>query len=364
MGEFAPTFLFVVPSANSYPSTGTTDALTAGQFGFYLPDYTVATAGNVANAAYIYAVQGNPVSDMPGQGSVKSDKLYAKNIVNWYKVTSTASVVNQIIDITDFSAQCSEDVTISLRLRSFYINTGFFNGMTRSYTITTPCCDCGDNPCSDVDEEDLIDQFVTKINDDILVNQFIIAEKLSSGGNFYLRLNGKAIEPDPERCDPTAFPYQYDQLKFWAWAYRGPETTQDYNVWDNCDPFATVETVQEYSYPRGSAAEITQMEKNWYSNRVPPIAKRLFVNTNYNNGYESLVEAGVYYDTYYLEFKSPVNNAWGNADLQDYRVILAVANGHTATIEGVLTAFLGNPTSETGTNFTSTTTTSTTTTTV
>jgi hypothetical protein len=356
--DFAPTLLFVVPSTNVYPTTGSTDNLSAGQIGVFRPDYSIATTGNLTNIPYVYICQGNEEPTMPGVGSVRSDKIYKKNVVNWYAVAGNASVVDQIIDITDFAAKCSEDVTISVRIRSFYANTGFFNGLTRSWTITTPCCDCGDDPCDTVDTEALIDAYVAKINADILVNQFLVAEKMPTMGGYFLRINALPIAPDPTRCDPSAFPYQYDQIKFWAWAYKGPETTQDYNVWNNCDPFATVTTVQERSYPIGLSAEIAKLEKDYHSYRVPPIAKHLFKWDIWNNGFVSLVEPNEVYDTFYLEFTSPVDEAWNPSVKQNYRVILAVPQSSSNTnFIDVVIAFFGSPTDESPEVFTTTTTT-------
>ena len=48
MADFSLTTLFVVPVGNTLPSSGSTQDLTAGQFGLFRSDYTVANAGNIA----------------------------------------------------------------------------------------------------------------------------------------------------------------------------------------------------------------------------------------------------------------------------------------------------------------------------
>ena len=48
MADFSLTTLFVVPVGNTLPSSGSTQNLTAGQFGLFLNTYAVATTGNIS----------------------------------------------------------------------------------------------------------------------------------------------------------------------------------------------------------------------------------------------------------------------------------------------------------------------------
>lgn len=343
--DFSKTTVFILPPVNTLPTTGSTADLTASQFGVFKPDYTPATVGTIAAQPYIFFAQGRPMT-LPGVGTKKSEQIALSNVVSWYKTTASSTLNPQIIDITDFSAVCGEDVTISLRLRSFYIDTAYFNGLTKSFTITTPCCDCGEDPCTTVDVGDLIDQFVTKINDtsDFFgVSAFITA---SNVGDTTLRLTGKTLAAEPITADPTNFPFQYDRLFFWAFAYKGPATSQDYNVWDNCDPFATVTTTQESNYRSGTSAEALQIERNFLSYNTAPIARRLWSDINFNGGYLSEVVTGTYYDFYYLKFKDPQNNSNNPVVPQDSAVILLNPTGANATTITLITTFLGTPIDE------------------
>ena len=87
MATFAIETVIVVPDNNSLPSSGTTSDLTAGQFGIFLPDYTPATAVTAASAKYLYLAQGRGVY-APGEGTKRSDKIYAKNIIEWYVIVN------------------------------------------------------------------------------------------------------------------------------------------------------------------------------------------------------------------------------------------------------------------------------------
>lgn len=368
--DFSLTTAFILPTSNTLPTTGTTATLTANQFGVFKPDYTPASTGNVGSQPYIVLVQGRPAI-LPGTTTKKSDKIYLNKIVEWYKVTAHPTVQQQITDISNFSAACGEDVTISVRIRSFYADTAYFNGLTKSWTLTTPCCDCGSDPCTDIDPTDkqaLVQNFVDLINGESTTNansvkSFIIAERIGTGANTILRLIAKPLAAEPITADPTNFTYQYNRVYFWAFAYKGPETSQDYNVWDACDPFATITRVQETTYPRGSSAEVLQIERNYHSYNTAPIDKQLFSDINFNQSYVSQVVDGTYYDFYYLKFKSPMNNAWNATVEQDEAVILCNPTGQNSTTIAVLTTFLGSPIDKSGSNFTTTTTTSSTTTT-
>lgn len=364
--DFSLTTLFILPASNTLPTTGDTSDLVANQFGVFGPDYAPATAGDVAADPYIILAQGRNVT-LPGVGTKRSDRIYTKNIIDWRWVQARATAAVQITDITDFAAVCGEDVTISMRLKSFYLNTAFFNGLTKSFTITTPCCECGDDPCDAVDTEALIDQFVTLINADTQLNGvagFITAEKLFDGEDVaFLRLNGSALTPEGVRCDPSAFPFQYDLLYFWAFAYKGPALSQDYNVWDSCDPFATVTTVQNPTFAMGTDSEIAQLEKDFNSYNTAAINRQLFKWDIFNNAFTSQVVDGTLYDLYYLKFYPDNNRAWTASFPQDETVILANPTGDNAGTIAVLTAFAGTPTNVSGTNITTTTTTTSTSTT-
>lgn len=82
MADFSLTTLFVVPVGNSLPSPGTsTQDLTAGQFGIFRSDYSVATAGNIAAKPYFYLAQGRVNTYL--QGSKRSDKIASSQVSEW-----------------------------------------------------------------------------------------------------------------------------------------------------------------------------------------------------------------------------------------------------------------------------------------
>jgi hypothetical protein len=391
MADFSLTTLFVVPvGQTTLPSAGSTQDLTAGQVGVFRNDYSLATAGNIAAAPYFYIAQGRDNTYL--QGSKRSDKIKGcpsgtgckSNIKEWYKVNGCATPVNQIIDINAFSISCGEDVTLTLRAHSSYIDTLYFNGLTRSVTVKAPCCECGGDPCTDVDVPALIDSLIVKLEatapginpDNISLNTFFRFERIGDDANAVLRVEGKALTQYGVPCDVAAFPFEYDRMWFRAFVYEGPATTADFIVSDSCNTVAVATTVQNSTYATGTAAEIQQMEKNFYSYQAGYL-KHLYRQVGYNQNFESYVDTTLY-DTYYIKFNDfdGANNVWGDYVPEDATVIIAVpsASEFATALETVLVAGLGavagdntcvttTTTSTTSTTTTSTSSTTTTTTT-
>lgn len=358
---FSLTTLYVVPSSNTLPTTGTTSNLTPKQFGIFLPNYAPATAGTIASAKYFYLDQGRTIYAV-GEGTKRSDRIYPSKVVEWYKASGQQTSSNQITQISGLTVGCNEDISITLRLHSFYIETAYFNGLTRSVMVTTPCCDCGSNPCDSLQASDIqntMAELAAKINADDLLSQFVVAYTTGSGATTDLVISGIPLDQYGLPCDLTAFPYQFDRMYFYTFVRTGPELTTDYEVDDICNPVATTTVLQRSSYPKFVAAEVTQSEKDFFSYQA--VYKTIFKDPGFNGEYDTYVDSPVY-DFYYLKFHEPVNPDWGNQEPQDEAVMLYIPQGQASAIEAILTAALGVPVNETGTEPTTTTSTSTTTT--
>lgn len=360
MADFSLTTLFVVPVGNAIASSGSTQDLTAGKVGFFRNDYTVATAGNIAAAPYFYVAQGRTNTYL--QGSKRSDKIKGcpsgsgctSNVTEWYKVTGCAVPLTQITDISSWSVQCGQDVTVTLRAHSSYLDTLYFNGFTRSVTVKAPCCDCGASPCTDVNVPALIDEIILALQqsapginpDDISLNNFYQFQRLGNNASAILRITGKPLTKYGQPCDVAAFPQEYDRMWFRAFVYEGPATTADFIVADACNLVANAQVVQRSSYAYGQSDEIAQLEKNYYSYQAGYL-KHLYRMAGYNENFESWVSSGVTYDTYYIKFNDFDRSAysWGDYIHQDSTVIIAVQNGSTeaTAVSSILTAALGAP---------------------
>jgi hypothetical protein len=359
--DFSLTTLFV-STGSTVATTGSTQDLTAGQVGIFLPDYAVATAGNIPTAKYVYIAEGR-IEQIPGLPTKRSDKISAAKVIEWYKVTAVSNVPTQVQAISGWNLECSEQITFSFVLHSSYIDTGFFNGLTKSFVINTPCCNCGDNPCADVTGAALqtfVDQAAAKGNLDPQLSQFLIFSRFGTGSNSQLYITEKPLTVYGNPCDFEAYPWEYDRLWFRAFVIKGPVTTQDFIVSDVCDIVATSTVIQRSDYPSGSSAEIQQLEKNLWSYQVNQF-KHLYKYNSWNQAFVSYVTPGQYYDTYYIKYfpYDEYLNVWNPGVPQDSTVILAFPTGATA-FNTIMTAYLGAPTDMSGTNPTTTTTTSTT----
>jgi len=365
MADFSLTTLFVVPvGQTAVPSSGSTQDLTAGTVGIFRNDYLTATNGSprsIAAAPYFYIAQGRTNTYL--QGSKRSDKISGKNnagmgqnVTEWYKVSGCPTAANQITDVTNFSVQCGETITLTLRAHSSYIDTLYFNGFTRSVTIQAPCCGCSDNPCDDVSDNTIINLLIAKLTqaapginpDNISFNTFFTFENI---GGTILRITGKALTKYAQPCDIAAFPFEYDRMYFRTFVYAGPATTADFIVADNCNFVAQPIITQRSSYPTGQSTEIAQLEKNFYSYQAGYL-KHLYRMNGYNENFETWVSDGSTYTTYYIKFNAYDKSVyqWGDYIEQDSTVIVAIpvktSNDITSAFEAILVAALGGVTDQ------------------
>ena len=382
MADFALTTMFVSPVGNTLPSSGGTQDLVAGKFGFFRSNYTAATAGNIAALPYFYVTQGRANTYL--QGSKRSDKISGSlntggnnNLVSFRKVIACGTASNQITDIGGFNVKCGDVVTLTLRAHSNYIDTLYFNGFTRSVTVQAPCCDCDSDPCENVDVPGLIDSLIAALTldapginaDNISFSTFYTFERLGTDENAELRISGKPLTVYGQPCDLTVDPFEYDRMWFRAFVYSGPATTADYLVEDDCNIIATPTVVQRAVPATGTSKEIAQLEIDYYSYQAGYL-KDIYSMNGFNQNFESYVSAGTLYDTFYIDFNAYDKDAyaWGDYVPQTSRVIIAVPQDQTAAVEAVLEAALGAVaednaciTTTSTTSTTSTTTTSTTT---
>lgn len=360
--DFTLTSAFVLPVGNTLPTTGSTENLAPSQFGTFLPDYTPATAGNIAAAKYFYFAQGRP-SPIPGLGTKKSDKIDKTRIKKWYKIVNEPDSTNESVTISNFDVKCGESVTISLMTHSNYIDLGFFNGRMQSVTVQAPCCDCGADPCEDIEAADLqalVDKIIAEFRANPITNFYNEFYRVGTGAASSLVIVGKPITPDGRLCSNLSVnTYWYDRLWFLAYAYKGPATTADFLVADLCDQVATVTINSRATYKTGSSDQMLLTEQKYYSYQVPAL-KMLFNDTGFNQFYDTEVVPGQYYDFYFLEYKPyDADYDWNMAIPQSAGVVLIVPPSLASGLEALLSPAIGAPENKSAANVTTTTSTST-----
>lgn len=370
MTEFSLTTLFVVPDG-TLASTGSTDALTSGQLGVFLPDYTIATGGTIATAKYFYIAQGRPSGEIVS-GSKRSDKIDKNKILEWYKVSAEPDATTQIVDVSDFNVKCGEDITLTIRAHSVYIETLFYNGLQVSVTVPTACCACGADPCTELDPQATVDALIAKLyntnskggSSALALTDFFTFERVGTGAASVLRIVAKPLTAFGQPCDLRAFPYEYDRMWYRVFVTRQPETSADSFIPDTCDQVATVTVVSRATYVKGHADEIKMLERRYYSYQAGAF-KQLYDKVGYNGNFTSFVVDGKFYDTYYIKFvphDQYQETHWQDGIVQNSTVICAFEAGEGTAFEALIVAALGAVSDKTGVNVTTTTTTTTTTT--
>lgn len=364
--DFSIPQLFVLQPGNTLPTSGSTQNLAPGQAGVFLPSYVPATNGNVAGAKWVQIFQGR-LEEVPNLKSKRSDKIKVSHIQEFYKVVAEDTARVQITDITGIEVHCGETISITTRLFSKYINASYDNGLTRSWTLSAPCCDCDADPCALItgtDLQNLVDDWVAQINATNPVNRFLVASRIGTGTGSGIRLSGIPLTQYGSTCDLFNFPYTFDLMRFNAWVYRGAPGTWDapmYVNYDNCEIAGTVTTTQTATYPRGSSEQVAQVEKNTWSYQASYPGKDLFSNPNFNGSFTSYVTPGTFYDLYVIKFINPEGTqTFGDYETQDSTVQLFVPTGQGAAIETLLETFTSYPfTDESGVNISTTSTSST-----
>ena len=380
MADFSLNTLFVVPiSQTALPVNGSpTQDLGQGIVGIF--DNTYAADSTPGAKPYFYVAQGRVNTYL--QGTKRSDKIAGvnstgqTNVTEWYKVSGCPTPVTQVTDVDGWNVRCGDVVTLTLRAHSSYLDTLYFNGFTRSVTVQAPCCDCGGDPCDTVDVPALIDAFILKLTqqapginpDNINFNDFYQFQRIGNDADAILRISGKPLTIYGQPCDVAAFPFEFDRMYFRTFVYSGPATTADFIVADNCNIVANSVITQRASYARGTAAEIIQLEKNFYSYQAGYL-KHLYRMVGYNGNFESWVSDGVTYDTFYIKFNEYDRSAyqWGDSIMDDSQVIIAApqtqvggsSNPIGGIIETALESALGNVVDGSGTCITTTSTTTT-----
>lgn len=355
--DFAPTTLFVVPVGNSVPTTGSTEDLTAGQFGIFKGKYRdVATAGNVALAPYIQLGQGRPGT---GLGTKISARINADRVTEWYKIVGHPTASVEIWDVSNLVAKVGTQLHLTVRIHSTFADATSYNGITQSVTVDTGCLDCGTAPCTEVANETLVDAILAKIDETLAaqdsvgnslrLDSYVTYSKVGTGASAKIRITGKAPQQLAfVEADLNTRNIDKDRIWFRPFIFTSTDTTVDFQTFDNCDVAGDTTLVQRSNFKSGGSEEIKQMEVDFYSYQAR--FKHLFRNSGYNGEFQSYVTDGTTYDLYFIRFgeMNPDSDVFAPNFPIDWRVIIAVPQGETTSIEDILEAYLGAATDDSG----------------
>lgn len=335
--DFSLTTVFVNPVGGTLATAGATSALTPGKIGLFKKTYAApAVAGT--DTRFVIA-QGRNVDEVP-QTTKKSDVIDLSRIIRYKQFAPVTTAVTKVVEVKGFTAKCGEQVTITLRGFSKYLNVSYVNGYTKSFTLNTPCCECGEDPCTVVDAEALVDQFVALINASDY-GAYVTASKAADGDSFKLVLTANAITQDTPGVMLDNFIYNgYDYLEFYAYAYKGVDTSVEDVVANRCDVFATVTTTRRPTQTRGSSAEVSLIEQRHYAYQSGKM-KDLNCNPDMNPLFTSNVAPNTWYSEFLIKFR-PLegNQTWNMSQEIDQTVRIFVAQAQAAAFKTALDAMI------------------------
>lgn len=335
--DFSLTTVFVNPVGSTLATAGATSALTPGKIGLFKKSYAApAVAGT--DTRFVIA-QGRNADEVP-QTTKKSDVIDLSRITRYKQFAPVTTSQTKVVEVKGFNAKCGEQVTVTLRGFSKYLNISYVNGYTQSFTINTPCCECGEDPCTVVDAGALVDQFVALINAS-KYGEYVVATKVADGDSFKLVITANEIVQDTPGVMLNNFMYDgYDYLEFYAYAYKGPETTVEDVVANRCDVFAEVVTTRRPTGKRGSSAEVALVEQRHYAYQSGRM-KDLNCNPDMNPLYTSNVAPNTWYTQFLIKYR-PLegNQAWNMSQEIDETVLIFVAQAQAAAFKTALDAML------------------------
>lgn len=186
---------WVVPADAALLTSGTTINLTAGKVGiFNSSSAAISTAPTGVQSPYIFLAQGNGV---PTLNSFKTDKIYIRNITDWYGDTADNTGLEQITyvgwdEINDCKTpdiSCDKDYYITLRVFEHYLNNVQSPFLQETVLVKSPCCaDCGTD-CDDLGAFAIFTQFAAKINESSRFTSYVTASVVSK------LVSGTAVAP-------------------------------------------------------------------------------------------------------------------------------------------------------------------------
>lgn len=344
------TTLFVVPDANTLPTTGSTENLTAGQFGIFKDKLrAAATAANIGTAEYIQIAQGRPGT---GLGTKLSDRIKVSKLKRFTKIAGSSATQNPIIEITNFSANKGDDLIVSWRVFTPLLEARHPNGLTQSVVVPGDCVTCGDAPCTTVANEPIIDAVMAQYNlilskqstagNAVRLDSYVTLAKSGTGSTAKIVITAKSPEEIAVYA-PDVATRNIDKVRvvLKAWAYKAPETTADFYDPNDCNQVATVTTTQEGTFKRLTSEEIKQMEVDFHSFQATH--KHVYRDGRFNDQFKSYVKDGAVYDLYFIQFDelTPDTDNFSAKFTLDETAVIAVIQGQGATIETILTTYLG-----------------------
>jgi hypothetical protein len=212
--DFRVPTLIVNSSNTAQAVTGThVSALTSGKIGVFKNDYTADTGVTPSASPYIILAQGTGDASL---GSIKSPKIFPRNVTKWYGVAAVTSNTQQITyvgydevnDCKTMEVSCENMYRITVRVFSHYLRALFPEGMTRTFVINGGCCGPCASDCTALDCKIFADAVVAAMQADSYFTKYIESEVVSKCDTVADNMFALVL-PDPgdEKGNITDFTY-------------------------------------------------------------------------------------------------------------------------------------------------------------
>jgi hypothetical protein len=307
------TQIFVPTAADDAAARATTGALATQELTVFSPDLGSNLSATAADADF-KIVMGTGSSKF---GTFKSSTISPENIISTVKTTPSSTVTQQVthlgydgVSTATPSFSCDEEYVVTLKIDEYW-SKGIYQPMIQeSVRVKTACCDTCSGGCDALDAEVYMDALVTEINENPLLSKYVVAAKVGAGSDWGVSLTGKALDEFGNECVPDAVPYVFNLVRFKVSVHEGPYNTQDFDIEDQCDPWAITYTT-DIVYPIGAGPAMAELERHYFANNLPATHEaRRYWNPVYNNDSDAFlfVDKTATYNMYeitYLE-DSPV----------------------------------------------------------
>ena len=337
------TQIFVPTAADDAAARATTGALATQELTVFSPDLGSNLSATAADADF-KIVMGTGSSKF---GTFKSSTIRPENIISTVKTTPSSTVTQQVthlgydgVSTATPTFACDEEYIVTLKIDEYW-SKGIYQPMIQeSVRVKTACCDTCSGGCDALDAETYMDAIVTEINENPLLSKYVVAAKVGSGSDWGVSLTGKALDEFGNECVPDAVPYVFNLVRFKVSVHEGPYNTQDFDIEDQCAPWAITYTT-DIVYPIGAGPAMAELERHYFANNLPATHEaRRYWNPVYNNDSDAFlfVDKTATYNMYeitYLEdspvgFEKKTRNAHSAVILIDSTNSAEIADLETA----------------------------------
>lgn len=202
-----------------------------------------------------------------------SGQMIQRDNVRFYQAQPYSAGAPEIVEISGFNAKCDTEFGIKLEFRNQKIyNLQGYNQFSKTYIVKTPCCGSACDPCTPVDGNELVKQFVDAINAD--KDGLVIAGAIDPtddtpiadmdvfiNDNKVVNTDGDTTNDVVAKISLTTVPlnvYRFCDINLMHFKPR--ETVMIVSLTAGFECSGTVEVIQDVAFEQGAGYDVKQRE--------------------------------------------------------------------------------------------------------